>query len=69
MEAYFDTKGLADHLGVSVQAVQAWRIRGTGPRGFRAGRVVRYRRAEVARWVAEQERATQSRGLREASAV
>jgi predicted DNA-binding transcriptional regulator AlpA len=37
-----------------------WRHRGYGPRSFRLGGRVVYRRAEVERWVREQEKATAS---------
>jgi predicted DNA-binding transcriptional regulator AlpA len=35
--------------------VRYWRHTGVGPRGFRIGRRVLYRRGEVLRWLAEQE--------------
>jgi predicted DNA-binding transcriptional regulator AlpA len=42
--------------------VRYWRHLGIGPRGFRIGRRVVYRRAEVLRWLAEQEAADPMRG-------
>jgi predicted DNA-binding transcriptional regulator AlpA len=44
---------LADLLGVPVQTLYQWRYLGTGPRGFKAGRHLRYDPAEVRRWITE----------------
>lgn len=44
---------LAELLRVPVGTVYAWRYKGTGPRGSRVGRHVRYRRADVDAWLAE----------------
>lgn len=41
----------ADHLNLSVRTLQAWRSRGFGPPFIRAGRAVRYRRADLDRWI------------------
>jgi hypothetical protein len=37
----------ADFLGVSVRTLQAWRVRGGGPRYLKIGRSVRYQRREL----------------------
>jgi predicted DNA-binding transcriptional regulator AlpA len=37
----------AEFLGVSVRTLQAWRVRGGGPRYCKIGRAVRYRRCEL----------------------
>ena len=42
---------LADVLGVPVQTLYQWRYLGTGPRGFKAGRHLRYDPVEVRRWI------------------
>ena len=42
---------LADYLGVPLATVYAWRYRGQGPRGFRAGRYLRYRWYDVEEWI------------------
>jgi hypothetical protein len=34
-------------LGVSVRTLQAWRVRGGGPRYLKIGRTVRYQRREL----------------------
>jgi hypothetical protein len=37
----------ADFLGASVRTLQAWRVRGGGPRYLKIGRSVRYQRREL----------------------
>jgi predicted DNA-binding transcriptional regulator AlpA len=37
----------ADFLGISVRTLQAWRVRGGGPRYVKIGRSVRYQRREL----------------------
>lgn len=43
---------LAEELGVPVNTVYQWRSRGTGPRGGRFGKHVRFRRSDVDKWIA-----------------
>jgi excisionase family DNA binding protein len=45
---------LAAYLQVPVPTLYQWRHKGTGPRGLRVGRHVRYRRVDVEEWVARQ---------------
>lgn len=45
---------VAEMLGVPVATLYRWRHRGEGPRGYRIGRHVRYRRAAVDAWVETQ---------------
>jgi excisionase family DNA binding protein len=42
---------VARFLGLPLRTVYRWRSRGTGPRGYRIGRHVRYRHADVERWL------------------
>ncbi len=42
---------LAAWLGIPVQTVYAWRYRRSGPRGYRVGKHVRFRRRDVERWL------------------
>jgi len=42
---------LAKYLGVPVATLYAWRHRGEGPPGFRAGRHLRYRWSDVQGWI------------------
>jgi len=53
---------VAQLLRIPEQTLRNWRARGIdGPRGFKVGKAVRYRREEVDRWVAQQE-ASEPRG-------
>jgi excisionase family DNA binding protein len=45
---------VADLLGIPVATLYGWRYRGDGPRGYRIGRHVRYRRAAVEAWIETQ---------------
>ena len=45
---------LAEFLDVPVATIYGWRHRGEGPRGYRVGRHVRYRRVEVEDWLRAQ---------------
>lgn len=49
-------KEVAALLRVPEATLRYWRHLGTGPRGFRLGRTVRYWRSEVQRWLEEQSR-------------
>lgn len=49
---------VSELLGVPVDTLYQWRCRRVGPRAIRVGRHLRYRRAEVYRWLAEQEDAS-----------
>ncbi len=40
----------AEYLRVPVSTIRAWRLKRTGPRGFRAGKYLRYRRRDVDAW-------------------
>jgi len=51
---------VAGYLGVPVATLYRWRSRREGPPGFRIGRHVRYRWADVETWVAEQLQAEQA---------
>ncbi|MBB2921243.1 AlpA family transcriptional regulator [Cellulomonas cellasea] len=48
---------LADFLSVTPQALYDLRSKGRGPRGFRVGRLLRFRQAEVEAWIAGMEAA------------
>ena len=49
---------VAELLHTPVATLRFWRYRGTGPRSFKAGRRVMYRKADVAAWVDAQANAT-----------
>ena len=44
--AFTETQA-AEHLGLSIATLRAWRHRGRGPRFVRFGRAVRYLRADL----------------------
>jgi excisionase family DNA binding protein len=44
---------LAAYLGVPGSTVYLWRSRAIGPPGFRVGKQVRYREADVLEWLNE----------------
>jgi excisionase family DNA binding protein len=60
-EKMFTVEDLADYLGVPVGTVRKWRYDGTGPRGVRVGRHVRFTREAVAEWIASLETAERDR--------
>jgi excisionase family DNA binding protein len=45
---------LADYLGIPVQTVYKQRSMGTGPPGYRVGKYIRWKRAEVDAWLDKQ---------------
>ncbi|HEY0888668.1 MAG TPA: helix-turn-helix domain-containing protein [Nocardioides sp.] len=44
---------LAEYLGIPLPSVYAMNSRGTGPRRIKVGKHVRYRKADVDRWLDE----------------
>ncbi|MDP8928170.1 MAG: helix-turn-helix domain-containing protein [Actinomycetota bacterium] len=50
-DALLSPQQLADYLGVPVATVYRWRYEGTGPRGIKVGKHVRYRRRDVEAWL------------------
>ncbi|MGI8615291.1 MAG: helix-turn-helix transcriptional regulator [Actinomycetota bacterium] len=50
---WISPEGLAVWLGVPRSTIYEWRLKGTGPAGVKVGKHVRFRRAEVERWLAE----------------
>ncbi|MFI9544565.1 helix-turn-helix transcriptional regulator [Streptomyces sp. NPDC052016] len=48
---YLTPIDVADLLGVPVETVYQWRRKGTGPRGFRVGRHLRFDPEDVRAWV------------------
>ncbi len=44
---------LSRTLGVPEQTIYVWRSRGTGPRGIRIGRHLRFRPEDVEQWLDE----------------
>jgi excisionase family DNA binding protein len=53
-ERLWTTAQLAEYLGVPVKTIHQWRYVQKGPRGFRVGRHLRFRPADVRAWEDEQ---------------
>lgn len=53
-ERFLTPVDLADLLAVPVETVYQWRRKGSGPRGFRVGRHLRFDPEDVRAWVADQ---------------
>ena len=51
---WLSNQDLADRYGVPIDTVRKWRHEGTGPKGVRFGRHVRYDITECERWEREQ---------------
>lgn len=45
---------LAEYLGIPLKSVRNWRTTGSGPRGIRVGKHVRYRWSDVEAWLERQ---------------
>lgn len=52
-KALMTESAAADFLGVSIRTMQAWRVRGGGPRYAKMGKAVRYRPSDLDAFVAE----------------
>lgn len=50
-DALLNEAQTADFLNLSIRTLQAWRVKNAGPRFVRAGRAIRYRRADLIAWV------------------
>ena len=50
-EEHFDTKAAASYLDVADNTLEKWRVYGTGPRFYKLGRKVRYRRRDLDAWI------------------
>jgi excisionase family DNA binding protein len=50
-QEWLTTVELAEWFQVPVETVRRWRYVGTGPKGMRLGRHVRYRRSDIEAWL------------------
>lgn len=50
-EPMWTIQQLSEYLQVPVKSIRKWREEGVGPRGFRVGRHLRFRRADVMTWL------------------
>lgn len=53
-EPLMTPQDVATFLAMPEATLQTWRARGTGPRVFRVGKHVRYRRSDVEAWLEKQ---------------
>ncbi len=53
---------VAEMLDIPIATIYAWRHRGEGPPGFRVGRHVRYRAADVELWIDQRKQAEERPG-------
>ena len=51
LDPLLSAQQLADYLEVPLATLYAWRHRGEGPPGFRAGKHLRYRWSDIDRWI------------------
>lgn len=61
LEPLISVQQLAEYLDVPPQRIYDWRMAGTGPRGHRFGRELRFTISEVQRWLAEYAEPVESR--------
>lgn len=52
----FTPQELAEYLRLKVSTVYAWKARHTGPPFMGEGRIIRYRKGDVDKWLADQTR-------------
>ncbi len=52
---FYSPQELADYLDYPLATIRKWRAEGTGPKAIRLGRRLRYRKAEVERWIQSHE--------------
>ena len=50
LDSFIDEKKAADFLCQSVRTIQKWRVTGYGPKFYKSGRSVRYRRRDLLAW-------------------
>ena len=62
LEPLMNIEELAEYLGVPVQTLYDLRAQGRGPRGFRVGRCLHFRKSEVEAWLAGLEEEDHSQG-------
>ena len=54
IETLMTTEQLAEFLQVPLATLYQWRHKGTGPKGIKVGKHVRYRRSDVEAWLETQ---------------
>jgi len=51
LEPLLSVPDLAEYLGVPVQTIYDWRLRGEGPRAYRFGKRIKFAVSDVRAWV------------------
>ncbi|MGL6234420.1 MAG: helix-turn-helix transcriptional regulator [Segniliparus sp.] len=62
-EDCLSTREVAAHYPIAEATLRYYRHMGVGPRSFKLGRKVVYRKADVEAWIAQQEAATSRGGV------
>lgn len=60
LDGFIDETIAADFLCQSVRTIQKWRVTGFGPRFYKSGRSIRYRRRDLLAWGETRRRANTS---------
>lgn len=60
LDGFIDEAKTADFLCQSVRTIQKWRVTGFGPKFYKSGRSIRYRRRDLLTWGDERRRANTS---------
>lgn len=50
-DQWLSLEEIADELGVPVRTIYAWRTRSLGPRGYKIGKHIRVKRADLDAWL------------------
>jgi len=53
---FLTTPQTANYLGLKAGTLEVWRVQGKGPAFVKFGRAVRYRKADLERWIEQQAR-------------
>lgn len=60
LDGFIDETIAADFLCQSVRTIQKWRVTGFGPKFYKSGRSIRYRRRDLLAWGETRRRANTS---------
>lgn len=60
LDGFINETQAADFLCQSVRTIQKWRVTGFGPKFYKSGRSIRYRRRDLLSWGDERRRANTS---------
>lgn len=60
LDGFIDETNAADFLCQSVRTIQKWRVTGFGPKFYKSGRSIRYRRRDLLAWGETRRRANTS---------